>query len=195
VSKVKSTATPIPRISLTPVEAAVSTGLSRTRIFKAIRDNKLLARGEGKATIIEIEELAKYVRSLPPKGRAGSNLQIQDDQQVSRPTVTANSYDVELLGYGENEDGPGFAEGACSPPAKSKLAKACERTCRGRPTPAPSQIRSTAMSEGEGQSGSDAVVRVHGKTEARVKRGDEPVTDGCLTRNSAASKPPKGGKS
>ena len=62
-----SAATPIPRISLTPDEAAVSTGLSRTRIFGAIRDGRLIARGDGKATIIEFEELARYVRSLPAK--------------------------------------------------------------------------------------------------------------------------------
>jgi hypothetical protein len=67
MDKSNGTTTQIPRISLTPVEAAVSTGLSRTRIFKAIRDNRLLARGDGKATIIEFDELARYVRSLPPK--------------------------------------------------------------------------------------------------------------------------------
>jgi hypothetical protein len=64
------TTTQIPRISLTPDEAAVSTGFSRTRIFQAIRDNRLIARGDGKATIIEVEELARWVRSLPPKGRS-----------------------------------------------------------------------------------------------------------------------------
>jgi hypothetical protein len=69
MDKMNSTATPIPRISLTPDEAAVSTGFSRTRIFQAIRDKRLIARGDGKATIIEVEELARWVRSLPPKGR------------------------------------------------------------------------------------------------------------------------------
>jgi hypothetical protein len=57
----------VPRISLTPDEAALSTGFSRTRIFDAIRDGKLVARGDGKSTIIEMEELARYVRSLPLK--------------------------------------------------------------------------------------------------------------------------------
>jgi hypothetical protein len=58
----------VPRISLTPDEAALSTGFSRTRIFEAIRDGKLMARGDGKSTIIEVSELARYVGSLPPKG-------------------------------------------------------------------------------------------------------------------------------
>lgn len=62
------TAPPIPRISLTPDEAAASTGFSRTRIFSAIRDGKLIARGDGKATVIEVDELTRWVRSMPAKG-------------------------------------------------------------------------------------------------------------------------------
>jgi excisionase family DNA binding protein len=58
----------VPRISLTPKEAAFSTGCSRTRIFEAIRNGKLVARGDGKSTIIEFEELTRWVRSLPTKG-------------------------------------------------------------------------------------------------------------------------------
>lgn len=58
---------PLPRISLTPEEAALSTGFSRTRIFEAIRAGKLLARGDGKSTIIEVSELTRWVSSLPAK--------------------------------------------------------------------------------------------------------------------------------
>jgi hypothetical protein len=58
----------IPRISLTPEEAAASTGFSRTRIFEAIRSGKLVARGDGKATVVETVELARWVGSLPVKG-------------------------------------------------------------------------------------------------------------------------------
>jgi hypothetical protein len=49
----------VPRISLTPDEAAAST----------IRSGKLVARGDGKATIIETVELASWIGSLPVKGR------------------------------------------------------------------------------------------------------------------------------
>jgi hypothetical protein len=68
MAKSNDTTLPVPRISLTPDEAAASTGFSRTRIFGAIRDGKLIARGDGKATVIEVEELARWVRSMPPKG-------------------------------------------------------------------------------------------------------------------------------
>lgn len=62
--------TEIPRISFTPDEAAASTGFSRTRIYNAIRDKELTARKDGKATVIEITELHRWVRSLPTRGRA-----------------------------------------------------------------------------------------------------------------------------
>jgi hypothetical protein len=58
---------PLPRISLTPEEAALSTGFSRTRIFEAIRAGRLVARGDGKSTIIEVSELTRWVSSLPTK--------------------------------------------------------------------------------------------------------------------------------
>ena len=58
----------LPRVSLTPDDAAVAAGVSRTRIFEAIRKGKLIARGDGKATIIEVHELVKWVASLPVKG-------------------------------------------------------------------------------------------------------------------------------
>ena len=59
----------LPRFSLTPDQAAESTGFSRTRIFQAIRDEELTARKDGKATVIETEELLRWLRSLPIRGR------------------------------------------------------------------------------------------------------------------------------
>ena len=59
----------VPRLSLTIDEAAESTGLSRTRLFQAIRDQELTARKAGKATLIETGELSRWIRSLPTKGR------------------------------------------------------------------------------------------------------------------------------
>jgi hypothetical protein len=47
-------------------------GVSRTRIFGAIRKKELVARKAGRATIIEIGELKKWVNSLPTKGRAAT---------------------------------------------------------------------------------------------------------------------------
>lgn len=57
------------RIAYTPVEAAVAIGRTRTRILKAIKDQELTARKDGRATLIERDELARWVRSLPTIGR------------------------------------------------------------------------------------------------------------------------------
>jgi hypothetical protein len=65
----------VPRISLTPEESALSTGLARSRIFEAIRRGELTARGAGKSTIIEFEELKRWINSLPARGAAQSNLE------------------------------------------------------------------------------------------------------------------------
>jgi hypothetical protein len=59
----------VPRLPLTPEQAAQSTGFSRTRIFQAIRDEELTARKSGKATVIEVVELVRWVSSLPTRGR------------------------------------------------------------------------------------------------------------------------------
>jgi excisionase family DNA binding protein len=59
----------VPRLGLSPDEAATSAGVSRTRIFEAIRDGTLTARKAGKQTIIEVDELRRWVRSLPTRRR------------------------------------------------------------------------------------------------------------------------------
>jgi excisionase family DNA binding protein len=60
---------PLKRITYTPIEAAAATGRTRTRIFKAIKDKELTARKDGRSTLIETDELARWVRSLPTIGR------------------------------------------------------------------------------------------------------------------------------
>jgi hypothetical protein len=55
----------IERIAYSPQGAALATGRSRTRIFKAIKDKELIARKDGRATVLEAEELRRWVRSLP----------------------------------------------------------------------------------------------------------------------------------
>jgi excisionase family DNA binding protein len=59
----------VPRLSLTPGQAAHSTGFSRTRIYNAIKDEELTARKDGRATVIEISELRRWIQSLPTRGR------------------------------------------------------------------------------------------------------------------------------
>jgi excisionase family DNA binding protein len=60
---------PLKQIAYTPIEAAAATGRTRTRIFKAIKDKELTARKDGRSTLIETDELARWVRSLPTIGR------------------------------------------------------------------------------------------------------------------------------
>jgi hypothetical protein len=49
-------------------DAGPAVGVSRSRIFEAIRNNELTARKAGRATIIEVGELQRWVRSLPTRG-------------------------------------------------------------------------------------------------------------------------------
>jgi hypothetical protein len=58
-----------PPIAYTPPDAARIIGRSRTRIFAAIRDGELVARKDGGRTLIEHDELCRWVRSLPTIGR------------------------------------------------------------------------------------------------------------------------------
>jgi hypothetical protein len=59
----------IPRLALSPREAAVSAGVAQRRIFQAIADERLQARKDGKATLIEVAELARWISTLPTRGR------------------------------------------------------------------------------------------------------------------------------
>jgi len=63
------------QIAYTPEQAAIATGRSRSRIFKAIKDCELTARKDGKATILEDGELRRWVRTLPTIGRGSSAAQ------------------------------------------------------------------------------------------------------------------------
>jgi hypothetical protein len=57
------------QMAYTPEQAAIVTGRNRTRIFKAIKDEELTARKDGKATLLEADELRRWVQSLPTIGR------------------------------------------------------------------------------------------------------------------------------
>ena len=57
------------RISYSPEAAAVVVDRTRSRIFKAIKDKELTARKDGRATLLEGDELRRWVRSLPTVGR------------------------------------------------------------------------------------------------------------------------------
>jgi excisionase family DNA binding protein len=56
-------------LALPPDEAALVCGIARTRIYEAISRNELTARKLGRATIIELSELRRWINSLPIRGR------------------------------------------------------------------------------------------------------------------------------
>ncbi len=58
-------------IAVPPEKAAALSGRNRTRIFNAIRAGELTARKDGKATLIEVSELRRWVRSFPVVAVAG----------------------------------------------------------------------------------------------------------------------------
>jgi excisionase family DNA binding protein len=57
--------TDITRVGLSPDEAAAAAGVTRTRIYGALRAGDLAAHKAGKQTIIEPSELQRWVQSLP----------------------------------------------------------------------------------------------------------------------------------
>ena len=58
-------ATPTVPISYTVDGAVRATGISRSVLYEALKDEKLNARKSGSRTLIEHDELARFVRSLP----------------------------------------------------------------------------------------------------------------------------------
>jgi hypothetical protein len=56
-------------ISYSPLGAALVTGRSRSRIFKAIKNKELIARKDGRATLLEASELERWIKSLPVAGQ------------------------------------------------------------------------------------------------------------------------------
>ena len=53
------------KISATIPQAVEMTGLGRTTIYKLFDEGKLTPRKHGKRTLILVEELERYVKSLP----------------------------------------------------------------------------------------------------------------------------------
>jgi hypothetical protein len=61
-------------IALEPVALPIetvpqATGLARTRVFEAVANNELTARKHGKATIVEVSELRRWISTFPTRGR------------------------------------------------------------------------------------------------------------------------------
>ena len=52
-------------IAHSPERAATVSGRSRSRIFKAIKEKELSARKDGKATLIDDDELRRWIATFP----------------------------------------------------------------------------------------------------------------------------------
>ena len=80
------------RIAVTPDEAAIVTGRTRTRIFEALKNGEITGRKDGKAVVIEIAELERSgplisdPRTRPQKraGLSGRRLEQRADLQSRR---------------------------------------------------------------------------------------------------------------
>jgi excisionase family DNA binding protein len=61
------TTNPLPpfKLAYSPAEAAEAAGVGRTLLFEEIRNQRLVARKVGRRTLIEVEELQRWIRSLP----------------------------------------------------------------------------------------------------------------------------------
>jgi len=57
------------RIAYPLPEAARVVGVSRTRIFKAVRDRELTIRKAGRTSIVTHDDLLAWINSLPVKGK------------------------------------------------------------------------------------------------------------------------------
>jgi hypothetical protein len=57
------------RIAYAIEDVPGATGLTRTRVFQAIREGQLTARKLGRRTIIEATELRRFIETLPTRGR------------------------------------------------------------------------------------------------------------------------------
>ena len=52
-------------LAYTPIAAAQVASRTRTRIYQAIKTGELTARKDGKATLIERDELARWIQNMP----------------------------------------------------------------------------------------------------------------------------------
>jgi len=70
IASSKAAPSPVTEILAYPVEMVpVVSGVTRTQVFEAIKANELTARKCGRRTIIEVNELRRWIATFPTKGR------------------------------------------------------------------------------------------------------------------------------
>ena len=65
---IDGTAVPILSVGIEDAPKVLG-GVSRTRIFQAVQNNEITIRKNGRSSIVEIAELARWLKTLPTKGR------------------------------------------------------------------------------------------------------------------------------
>ena len=61
-----------PKFAFSPAQAAEAAGVGRTFLFEEIKHRRLTARKAGRRTLIEAEELRRWIRSLPARETTNS---------------------------------------------------------------------------------------------------------------------------
>jgi hypothetical protein len=77
-------ADPLPRLAVAIDDASKVVGVSRTRIFEAVRSKEITVRKAGRSSIIEIAELQRWINSLPTKGRQPDTATTQSLRKVRK---------------------------------------------------------------------------------------------------------------
>jgi hypothetical protein len=76
---------PFDALAYTTVQAAQVTGRSHTRIKLAIRRKEIVARKDGRATIIERAELTRWIAAMPTIGRPEATESVVADAKARQP--------------------------------------------------------------------------------------------------------------
>ena len=64
-----------------PIEAIpLVAGVTRTQIFQAIKNKELMARKRGRRTIIEVDELRRWISTFPTRGRVPDVCDVEHGQ-------------------------------------------------------------------------------------------------------------------
>jgi hypothetical protein len=58
------------RLAYSPASAAEATSRPRSRIFEAMKNGELAARKDGKAVVIERDDLLRWIRGFPVRKAA-----------------------------------------------------------------------------------------------------------------------------
>jgi hypothetical protein len=108
-------------VSIEPISVEIEkapelTGASRTRVFQAVREKQLTVRKAGKQSLVEVDELKRWVRSLPTRGR-------QPEQSVAAWSCSA-AFTADQKSAGQTGPAIGIRMGRIAARAESRNGSA-----------------------------------------------------------------------